>query len=91
MEDQGSAYDSRSTQILLLEITSPRVKFVATLVGMGNHPCRKCLVGGPQKLKETNLGFHNLFQVSHIFFMFLPQLIDFSLVFLALPRVYTQM
>lgn len=59
--------------------------------GNGNHPCRKCLVGGPQKLKETDLGFHNLFQVSRIFFMFLPQLIDFSPVFLALPRVYTQM
>jgi hypothetical protein len=24
--------------------------------GNGNHPCRKCLVGGPQKLKETDIG-----------------------------------
>ena len=33
--------------------------------GKGNHPCRKCLVGGPQKVKETDIGFHSLFEVSN--------------------------
>jgi hypothetical protein len=32
--------------------------------GNGNHPCRKCSVGGPQKLKETDIGFHSLFEVN---------------------------
>ena len=31
--------------------------------GNGNHPCRKCLVGGPQQVKETVIGFHSLFEV----------------------------
>ncbi|KAF8953953.1 hypothetical protein BDZ97DRAFT_1766967, partial [Flammula alnicola] len=30
--------------------------------GNGNHPCRKCLVGGPQQVKETDIGFHSLFE-----------------------------
>ena len=33
--------------------------------GKGNHPCRKCLVGGPQVVKETDIGFHSLFEVSN--------------------------
>jgi hypothetical protein len=32
--------------------------------GNGNHLCRKCLVGGPQQIKETGIGFHSLFAVS---------------------------
>lgn len=34
--------------------------------GNGNHPCRKCLVGGPQKDKESDVGFHSLFEVKRI-------------------------
>ncbi|KAF8809707.1 hypothetical protein BYT27DRAFT_7222301 [Phlegmacium glaucopus] len=30
--------------------------------GNGNHLCRKCLVGRPQQFKETDIGFHSLFQ-----------------------------
>ncbi|KAF8153401.1 hypothetical protein B0H34DRAFT_754825 [Crassisporium funariophilum] len=29
--------------------------------GNGNHPCRKCDVGGSQKDKETDEGFHKMF------------------------------
>ncbi|PPR08199.1 hypothetical protein CVT24_001412 [Panaeolus cyanescens] len=29
--------------------------------GKGNHPCRKCEIGGSQKDKETDEGFHALF------------------------------
>jgi len=29
----------------------------------GNFPCRKCMMGGPQALKETDAGFHSLFEV----------------------------
>ena len=37
--------------------------------GNGNHPCRKCLVGGPQQVKESDVGFHHLFEVGkNIFF-----------------------
>lgn len=36
----------------------------------GNHPCRKCLVGGPQQVKESDVGFHELFQVNNrLFFL----------------------
>jgi hypothetical protein len=31
--------------------------------GNGNHPCRKCFVGGSQKDKETDDGFHSHFEV----------------------------
>ena len=34
--------------------------------GNGNHPCRKCLVGGLQKDKETDMGFHSPFEVMRI-------------------------
>ncbi|KAJ3517709.1 hypothetical protein NLJ89_g342 [Agrocybe chaxingu] len=30
--------------------------------GNGNHPCRKCFVGGTQQDKETDIGFHSLFE-----------------------------
>ncbi|KAF8914285.1 hypothetical protein CPB84DRAFT_1811643 [Gymnopilus junonius] len=30
--------------------------------GNGNHPCRKCLVGGTQQAKETDAGFCGLFE-----------------------------
>ncbi len=33
--------------------------------GNGNHPCRKCLVGGTQQYKETDAGFHSMFEVCH--------------------------
>jgi hypothetical protein len=32
--------------------------------GNGNYPCRKCDAGGPQKVKETDEGFHKMFCVS---------------------------
>ena len=36
--------------------------------GNGNHPCRKCFVGRPQQVKETDIGFHSLFEVgNHLF------------------------
>jgi len=31
--------------------------------GNENHPCRKCFVGGTQQVKETDVGFHSLFEV----------------------------
>jgi len=31
--------------------------------GNGNHPCRKCHAGGSKEFKETNAGYHSLFQV----------------------------
>lgn len=40
--------------------------------GKGNHSCRKCHVGGTQQVKETNAGFHSLFQVQLLFFDFEP-------------------
>ncbi|KIJ90420.1 hypothetical protein K443DRAFT_686767 [Laccaria amethystina LaAM-08-1] len=30
--------------------------------GNGNHPCRKCHVGGLKEFKETDAGYHSLFQ-----------------------------
>ena len=36
--------------------------------GNGNHPCRKCLIGGPQQVKETDIGFHSLFEVCKFLF-----------------------
>jgi len=33
--------------------------------GNGNHPCRKCSVGGTQQMKETDIGFHSLFDVGN--------------------------
>ncbi|KJA14960.1 hypothetical protein HYPSUDRAFT_149732 [Hypholoma sublateritium FD-334 SS-4] len=30
--------------------------------GNGNHPCRKCLIGGTQQTKESDDGFHSLFE-----------------------------
>lgn len=32
----------------------------------GNYPCRKCNVGGSQKEKETDQGFHEFFSVSQL-------------------------
>lgn len=37
--------------------------------GNGNHPCRKCFVGGPQQVKETDNGFHSLFEVQFVFLL----------------------
>jgi hypothetical protein len=31
--------------------------------GKGNHPCRKCELGGAQKVRETDEGFHASFYV----------------------------
>lgn len=39
--------------------------------GNGNHPCRKCFVGGTQQDKETNIGFHSLFEVDNCLFSLL--------------------
>jgi hypothetical protein len=36
--------------------------------GNGNHPCRKCFVGGPQQVKESDIGFHSLFEVVNSLF-----------------------
>ena len=36
--------------------------------GKGNHPCRKCQVGGSQKEKETSKGFHEMFTVWKIMY-----------------------
>jgi hypothetical protein len=36
--------------------------------GKGNFSCRKCTVGGTQKDKETNEGFHSMFEVGNQFF-----------------------
>jgi len=36
----------------------------------GNYPCRKCNVGGSQKEKETDQGFHNFFSVSRTHFLY---------------------
>ena len=30
--------------------------------GNGNHPCRKCYVGGTQQSKESDAGFQSLFE-----------------------------
>ena len=37
----------------------------------GNRPCRKCLVGGMQQVKETNTVYHSLFEVGNQCFSFL--------------------
>src|SRR5260221_5346439 len=42
----------------------------------GNHPYRKCLVGRPQQVKETNLGFHSLFEVYKFLFPICGYLLD---------------
>ena len=36
--------------------------------GNGNHPCRKCHVGGSKEFKETDAGYHSLFQVRRYHF-----------------------
>jgi hypothetical protein len=36
--------------------------------GKGNHPCRKCDVGGPYKIRETDEGFHASFSVRESLF-----------------------
>ena len=48
--------------------------------GKGNYPCRKCLVGGTQLHKQTDTGFHDLFEVGcHHFSMFkLKDLMKFT-------------
>lgn len=35
--------------------------------GQGNYPCRKCHVGGTQQFKETDTGFHSIFEVGQHF------------------------
>jgi hypothetical protein len=44
--------------------------------GNGNHPCRKCFVGGTQQVKETDIGFHSLFEVGNRFFDIVGYLLD---------------
>ena len=33
--------------------------------GKGNKFCRKCHVGGPHEVKESDEGFHSLFEVGN--------------------------
>jgi hypothetical protein len=34
--------------------------------GKGNHPCRKCEMGGTEEQRSSDLGFHAMFQVWHL-------------------------
>lgn len=50
---------------------NPAKSDVAGHIGSkGNHPCRKCDVGGNQESKETNEGFHAMFSVSFVLILY---------------------